>query len=480
MKTYIATIVSAQNLGPATSIRVRIADGRELDLRASTRVAIEAITLIGRRVRFQVQLSEATECLTAPLLVVGSEYGLKALPCLDGGAGAGFTVGTMTRWVHEWTDFDLTKLPKALSEDERRWLAQPAHPDRAMGARALALIDALTAALAESVARMTVAEQKAQVPWTNGQAVDHMPCLQMAQNMLDRATSAESERDAALARAEAAEKSAAGSADGYFCVKGLLEAQDRMAKGYRKQIAVLESEAAALRTEETALMVELGKAYNLTEAAEKDAAEVYDRLMAAHDRAESEAAALRAEIAAYEANLVDTEALRAENERLLRGVDIRREAHDITAAQLAAANALLERAAARLDRVNFPLWWEAYDAHLAGQPAAPTRAPCKYRGNKPECPYCKQPAAPSVGCDYPASWCSDPACQKCKPTPCDTCEDAGLQLCPCPTRAAAEQRVLDACAAIPHRTITTWKASPQIRAVCQAELARRAATKGAK
>lgn len=79
MKTYIATIVSAHNIGPAPSIRVRIADGRELDLRASTRAAIEAITLIGRRVRFQVQLSEATECLTEPLLVVGSEYGLRAL-----------------------------------------------------------------------------------------------------------------------------------------------------------------------------------------------------------------------------------------------------------------------------------------------------------------------------------------------------------------------------------------------------------------
>lgn len=40
------------------------------------------------------------------------------------------------------------------------------------------------------------------------------------------------------------------------------------------------------------------------------------------------------------------------------------EAYTAANARANAANALLERAATRLDRVNFPEWWKDYDAHL--------------------------------------------------------------------------------------------------------------------
>lgn len=75
MKTYLGTIVSVAD----QCVRVRTSAGLEVDLRASTRIALGAIALIGRTVRFSVELSEATLCLTAPVLVIGSAYGLRAV-----------------------------------------------------------------------------------------------------------------------------------------------------------------------------------------------------------------------------------------------------------------------------------------------------------------------------------------------------------------------------------------------------------------
>jgi hypothetical protein len=79
VKTYTGVIISAANIGPTPMVKIRVPSGDMLELRASTRVAIEAITLIGRRVRFQAELSEHTVCLTQPLFVLGSQFGLKAI-----------------------------------------------------------------------------------------------------------------------------------------------------------------------------------------------------------------------------------------------------------------------------------------------------------------------------------------------------------------------------------------------------------------
>lgn len=73
-RTYVGTVIGAHD----QTVTVRV-DGGPLQLRASTRVALDAISLIGRRVRFQAALSEHTLCLTSPIFVIQSEYGLKAM-----------------------------------------------------------------------------------------------------------------------------------------------------------------------------------------------------------------------------------------------------------------------------------------------------------------------------------------------------------------------------------------------------------------
>ena len=85
-RTHIGVVLGASAVGPETSVRIRLASGAEITFRCGTRVAIEAITLIGRTVRFTAELSESTVCLTQPLFVLGSGYGLKAV-----GAGGGAT-----------------------------------------------------------------------------------------------------------------------------------------------------------------------------------------------------------------------------------------------------------------------------------------------------------------------------------------------------------------------------------------------------
>ncbi len=79
MKTYTGTVLGAENIGPHPRVRVQVRSGAVLELRASTRCAIEAITMIGRQVSFRVELSEDTQCLTDPKFVLGSQYGLRAV-----------------------------------------------------------------------------------------------------------------------------------------------------------------------------------------------------------------------------------------------------------------------------------------------------------------------------------------------------------------------------------------------------------------
>jgi hypothetical protein len=93
-----------------------------------------------------------------------------------------------------------------------------------------------------------------------------------------------------------------------------------------------------------------------------------------------------------------------------------------------AATELLELARDAINEECYPVWWERWRAFIEGQPAAPT--------------------CTCLGCV------DDTGCMFVQPAaPCDTCEDAGLKLCPCPTaaptRTEAEQAVLDAWAGMP-------------------------------
>jgi len=129
-----------------------------------------------------------------------------------------------------------------------------------------------------------------------------------------------------------------------------------------------------------ALIAERDAALARAEAAEQKQALNERVANAAQDecsRLESEAASLRAEVAAYEANLVDTNELRAEVERLraqLQDGDdadaTMRDRHEATLKQLAAANALLERFL-KDDSAPEMLCQDAR-AHLSGQAPART------------------------------------------------------------------------------------------------------------
>ncbi len=84
MKTYTGLVLGAEDMGLYPRVRVRVQSGAVLELRASMRVAIEAITMIGRQVSFRVELSEDTQCLTDPKFVLGSQYGLRAVSAPGG------------------------------------------------------------------------------------------------------------------------------------------------------------------------------------------------------------------------------------------------------------------------------------------------------------------------------------------------------------------------------------------------------------
>jgi hypothetical protein len=83
-KTYTGTIVSAT----ANTVTIAVPTppnpmgdpGRfPVVFHAASRVAAEAAAMIGRRVQFQAELSERTQCLTQVQLCVRSEFGLRAV-----------------------------------------------------------------------------------------------------------------------------------------------------------------------------------------------------------------------------------------------------------------------------------------------------------------------------------------------------------------------------------------------------------------
>lgn len=83
MKTYIGTVMGARD-----RVVDMLVDGRKIELRAGTQVALEAIAMIGRRVRFAAELSEATASLHSPVFVIGSSYGIRAMGVSAGAADA--------------------------------------------------------------------------------------------------------------------------------------------------------------------------------------------------------------------------------------------------------------------------------------------------------------------------------------------------------------------------------------------------------
>lgn len=87
-RTYTGTVVSVDATEASPRVIMHLAHTdvyRSIALRASVRTALDAIPLVGRRVRFQAELSEHTQCLTSPVFVIGSAYGLRAV---DGAAAS--------------------------------------------------------------------------------------------------------------------------------------------------------------------------------------------------------------------------------------------------------------------------------------------------------------------------------------------------------------------------------------------------------
>lgn len=91
-RTYTGTVVSVDATEASPQVHVEVPGPRRLALRASVRTALDAIPLVGRRVRFQAELSEHTQCLTSPVFVIGSAYGLRAVAAGD----------DVTRTVHDF------------------------------------------------------------------------------------------------------------------------------------------------------------------------------------------------------------------------------------------------------------------------------------------------------------------------------------------------------------------------------------------
>lgn len=59
-------------------VTIEMIDGPHT-FQCGARVAVDALASMGRRVRFSAELSASTKVLTAPVFVVGSEFGLKAV-----------------------------------------------------------------------------------------------------------------------------------------------------------------------------------------------------------------------------------------------------------------------------------------------------------------------------------------------------------------------------------------------------------------
>lgn len=75
MKQFTGRIVGYTE----TSVDFVLPCGAKKTLRASEAVRRQAISHLGRTVRFEAQLSEQTESLAAPVLVVGSSAGLRVV-----------------------------------------------------------------------------------------------------------------------------------------------------------------------------------------------------------------------------------------------------------------------------------------------------------------------------------------------------------------------------------------------------------------
>lgn len=78
MKTYTGTVVGAIADSSAPNVTIAV-PGACITMHCGSRVAAEASALIGRKVKFQAELSERTQCLTDVQLCVRSEYGLRAV-----------------------------------------------------------------------------------------------------------------------------------------------------------------------------------------------------------------------------------------------------------------------------------------------------------------------------------------------------------------------------------------------------------------
>jgi hypothetical protein len=86
MKTYTGTVVRASHDTQTPNVTIAVltlpneqGTTRELTMHCGTRIAVDAVCLIGRKVQFQAELSERTQCLTDIQLCVRSEYGLRAV-----------------------------------------------------------------------------------------------------------------------------------------------------------------------------------------------------------------------------------------------------------------------------------------------------------------------------------------------------------------------------------------------------------------
>jgi hypothetical protein len=147
-------------------------------------------------------------------------------------------------------------LPKSLSAEDRDALNSGMCRG---GKRALALIDALTARLDEAVARMTVAEQK-----VDELKEDRTRRIARMQESIDAHLATATERDAALARAEAAELERDDAKREYGIAVASYKQACAELDGSEGDVARLESEAAALRAENERLRDDRDYAHSAT------------------------------------------------------------------------------------------------------------------------------------------------------------------------------------------------------------------------
>ncbi len=75
MRTFTAQIVG---FDPG-HVTFRLPCGARKRLKAGEQTRRQAISLLGRNVRFQAALSEETESLASPLFVLGSSFGIQAV-----------------------------------------------------------------------------------------------------------------------------------------------------------------------------------------------------------------------------------------------------------------------------------------------------------------------------------------------------------------------------------------------------------------